>query len=74
MGVCILSFFSARPCLVAIFFNQTNRQSKKWDSKYRISSFVCLGEVEKRGNVLFYSRSNQILLFGMSMYTYSAVE
>ena len=35
---------------------------------------MCLDEVEKRGNVLFYSRSNQILLFCMIMYTYSAVE
>ena len=73
MDVCILSFFWLVDVFLP-FFNQTNRKSKKWDSKYIISSFICLDDVEKRGNVLFYSRSNQILLFCMIMYTYSAVE
>ena len=75
MRVCILSFvfFLAR-CLFALLFNQMNRLSKKCDSKYRTSSFVCLDEGEKHGNILFDIYSNQILPFCMIMYTYFAVE
>ena len=73
MGVCILSIFLARRCLVAIFLTK-RIDDRRSGIQNRISSFVCLDEVEKRGNVLFYSCSNQILLLCMIMYTYSAVE